>query len=121
MLDIHIEELYHQLKKEQTRHTQSDTSELQRYYSEWRKPEIIYTMHVDINKCKISWSSKLLFCTLCYTCCTSEREEKAKKHFEYGDKHQCHHLKIKSGSSGEAKIDYVEEWEEKESAIWFCK
>ena len=78
-------------------------------------------MHVDINKCKISLSSKLTLCTLYYMCCTSaterEREQKAKKHFEYGDKRQCHRLRIKSGSSGEAKIDYVEEWEEKESAI----
>ena len=92
---------------------------------EWRKPEIIYTMQVNINKYKISWSSKLPFCTLYHMCCTSvterEREEKAKKHFEYWDKCQCHHLRIKSGSSGEAKVDYVEEWEEKESAIWFCK
>ena len=50
-----------------------------------------------------------------------EREEKAKDHFECWDKCQCHHLRIKSGSSGEAKIDYVEEREEKESAIWLCK
>ena len=42
-----------------------------------------------------------------------EREEKAKHHSECWDKCQCHHLRIKSGSSGEAKIDYVEEREKK--------
>ena len=82
-------------------------------------------MHVDINKGKTSLSSKLQFYTLYYMCCTSvterEREEKAKDRFECWDKCQCHHLRIKSGSSGEAKIDYVEEREEKESAIWLCK
>jgi len=80
-------------------------------------------MHVDINKCKISLSLKLQLHTLLYVLYLSyrEREEKAKDHFECWDKCQCHHLRIKSGSSGEAKIDYVEEWEEEESAIWFCK